>query len=165
MRNVKCEQCWNDSFGCVLLFLILHRKRGEAECVHHLASWVESRRRGERSHWCAQSYCNVRSVFFFLFFALMQLFAIPLLLRETSLNVSLLEHWIIQGNATWWWSVKPSAAELHDAFCVTSMEQNAKSGVEKTSILRSQTPKTSTAELRKFSCCQVCSGLKPTWPK
>lgn len=60
----------------------------EAEYVQHLASgvWVEEERRE-----ISESYCKVRSVFFFFFLALMQLFAILLLLRETSLNVSLLE--------------------------------------------------------------------------
>lgn len=94
MRNGKCEQCWNISFSCASVLLFPNpfgsAERGRvcaASCIWSLGGGGE-----ERDLRDAQSRTVRLEVFFFLFFlALMQLFAILLLLRETSLNVSLLE--------------------------------------------------------------------------
>lgn len=66
MRIGKREQCWNDSFGC----FIISNPPSEAQRARVCASSciLSLSGGGERSQRCAQSYCNVRSVFFSFFF-------------------------------------------------------------------------------------------------
>lgn len=149
---------------CFIIFNPLLEARRGRVCA---SSSILSLCRGgeERDFRDAHTPTVMLGFFFPSFFALMQLFATPLLLWEISLNVSLFERWIIQGNATWWWSIKTISGGVTWRLLCNKHRTEWQIRGRKNKYFALADAQHEQGGSQKFSCCQVYLGLKPTWPK